>query len=168
LTDFRRVDAMPENEPLASEFLFLTLMTYRKRKVFFTEEVLQVLVSTLEYNARKGRVQVGGYVFMPDHIHLLVRPMEWTCDEFVKNFKSYTGIKIKSGVGFDGRVWRRGFFLVEVSGPEEFLRRVHRMHSNPVKARLARAKKEFRWSSWLALHGQPADVPITVPVDVAR
>lgn len=143
-------------------FHLLTFHTYRKRNVFIDETVNRVLCDAMNFHIEQGHVAVGGYVIMPDHIHILIRPLTMTCPEFVNNFKAYTGIKVKAAGKFSRKVWRRRFYEQPVDDPVKFRRVLENIHGNPVIERPADGPEEYAWSSCSDYAGRPGIVAVTV------
>jgi putative transposase len=52
---------------------FVTTVT-ANRRLFQVESNANILLSVLEQNRTKNRLQIHAFVVMPDHIHLLLTP----------------------------------------------------------------------------------------------
>lgn len=145
----------------AAEFTLVTLRTYRKRSVFINEALNTILCEAMTFHTKSGHIELGGFVVMPDHLHLLVRPLEWTIPEFINNYKTYTGNKIKSAGGFSRKVWRRRFYDIPVVDSRDFAKKLDKMHMNPVNKGLVKKPEEYPWSSAPNYHGWPGTVVLT-------
>lgn len=144
------------------DYQFITLTTGKRRRIFLTQEFVTPLESALCHYIENSDVTVGGYVIMPDHVHMLVAPDVTDIPRFVKNFKSYTGIKVKKIEPFSGSVWRAKFYSMPVETQEEFSLRIRLMHKNPVKGGLVKRALDYPWSSYRAYRGLDARAPVTV------
>ncbi|WP_193212515.1 transposase [Luteolibacter marinus] len=83
------------------------------------------------------RYQLGDFVVMPNHIHLLARPMsDFTTGNIVGSLKRFTAREINKLRGSEGTLWQHESFdhLVRDAGSFEGFRRYIR--ENPTKARL--------------------------------
>lgn len=136
-----------------SDFRFISLYTYRKRFVFIDDKTNRILCDALSFHHNKKNVEIAGYVIVPDHAHILARPLGMNIPAFVTNFKTYTGVKIKEARPFSNKVWRRKFFDLPVESPEIFVERLELMHGIPVKKEYAPDPSEYPWSSWADYHG---------------
>ncbi len=64
--------------------------------------------SSLQYFAGE-RYELGAYVVMPNHVHLVVRPLNadsWSLETILKSWKSYTSRRIHTIVANDGPLWQ--------------------------------------------------------------
>jgi putative transposase len=144
------------------EYVFLTLTTYRKRNVFINDEINESLCEAIRFHIENNHVELAGFAIMPDHIHFLIRPRDWTVSDFVTNFKAYTGIKTKSIGNFSRKVWRRRYYADQLAGLADFRKKLEKIHTNPVNKKLAAKPHEYLWSSAPNYHGWPGAVKITV------
>ncbi|MEL6741474.1 MAG: class I tRNA ligase family protein, partial [Planctomycetota bacterium] len=82
-------------------------------------------------------------VVMPDHVHLLIRPLAkpdgswWTPTELLHSIKSYTAHQINESRRTSGPVWQDESFDRIVRDEDEFREKWTYMLNNPVKAGLA-------------------------------
>src|SRR4029077_3307074 len=83
---------------------FVTFCCYHRRRQFITDASRRIFESALERVRRSFRLQVYGYVVMPEHVHLLLsEPQENTLSDALES--------LKQGVSrFD---WRCGSFLAK-------------------------------------------------------
>ncbi|HOO55191.1 MAG TPA: transposase [bacterium] len=156
------MDSIIYSDVAPDEFVFITLVTCYKRKVFIRYDVNKYACDALKFHIEQNHVQIGGFVIMPDHIHLMVRTVDWDYPDFVKNYKTFTGDKIKKTVGFSKKLWRRRFFDIPIIGPVDFHKRLDKMHTSPVKNGLAENPEEYLWSSLSNYSGEPGYVPVTL------
>lgn len=84
-----------------------------------------------------SRYHLGRYVVMPNHVHLLVAPMEeHALSAILKSWKGFTAREINRLNGTSGQVWQHESFdhLVRHAGSLEAFERY--IEENPVKAKL--------------------------------
>jgi putative transposase len=53
---------------------FVTAGTYQRKQLFTSETLSTLLLNLLKADREKKRYAIHEYVFMPDHIHLLLTP----------------------------------------------------------------------------------------------
>ena len=140
----------------------ITLTTWRRRKVFLTDAAYSIIERALAFHASEDNVIIAGYVIAPDHVHILARPALWDLPPFIKNFKTYTGGKIKLAEDFTGGVWRRRFFTAPADTPDEFAKRLRRMHNHPVKDGIVETPEDYLWSSAAAYSGKEPRIPLYI------
>jgi putative transposase len=54
----------------------LTFSCYRNRRFLLSERTCQWLIESIEKARKKHHFSLWAYVFMPDHVHLLIQPIE--------------------------------------------------------------------------------------------
>jgi putative transposase len=132
------------------------------------------LASSIRRACEQHRVAVWAYVFMPEHIHLVLKPRKAVYDlaKFEHAFKLSASRRIANAlrqaqspmlkrlsvVGRDGKAEFR-FWLpggghdLNLWSMKKIVEKVEYCHSNPVKRRLVKSPDEWQWSSfnWLIL-----------------
>jgi REP element-mobilizing transposase RayT len=123
------------------------------------------------------RYRLFAWVVMPNHVHVLFRPLEgWLLTRIVASWKSFTGKRIadfirstgqagawRSGIGNDGwsgawdsggqtearhlRVWHREYWDRFIRSVEHYQTLIYYIHENPVKAGLVKKAEDWQWSS---------------------
>jgi REP element-mobilizing transposase RayT len=110
------------------------------------------------------RYWLGSYVIMPNHVHVLVRPvMQHSLADILHSWKSFTAHAIGNALGRTGSLWQDESFDHIVRNEHQLGRFGLYISANPSKARLAPGK--FRLGGGLAM-GQPssgAGVPPVTP-----
>jgi hypothetical protein len=100
---------------------------------------------------------------MPDHIHLIVNPQDGCIKEFTRTLKSLSakgivntaqGVKFKLDSEGSHLVWQDSFKAIPLWGAWMIWQKINYIHANPVKARLVKAAKDYRWSSFRAFYSE--------------
>ncbi len=114
-----------------------------------------------------------GYVLMHNHLHVLIgiRSSD-QLPRIVQGFKSLSSRKIagllsqQERAGFmttrGFRLWTPRYHDVLIASETQFLRKLHYIHENPVRAGLVARAEDWPWSSagtWLSGRAEP------IPVD---
>ncbi len=146
-------------------------ITFRLREGQFTEDERQIVLSScLYWNRRKWRVH--SIVVMPDHVHVLARPLPipsrtgetpvlpnegstgetpvpprqyYSLAEILHSVKSYAAHAVNQKRGATGRLWAEESFDRIVRNESEFEEKLHYMLNNPVKARLVEDGFEYQY-----------------------
>jgi len=71
-------------------FRFLTFSCHKRLPLFGNEKIKAVFVESLAYARQQHSVILTGWVLMPEHVHLLLRPQNPEADlsAFLKTLKS--------------------------------------------------------------------------------
>ncbi len=137
-----------------------------RQSLFTNDSDIAAYVHWLSEGAARYQVQVHGWVFMTNHVHLLLRPLKVTAlsrlmqsigRRYVAHFNySYS----RSGTLFEGR-----FRSCVVQEDRYFLTCLRYIELNPVRAGLVRDPGDYHWSSYQA-HGLGASVKFWTPNDL--
>jgi putative transposase len=142
-----------------------------------------VLVQKLEEVRRELNFLFIGWVLMPGHFHVLLKPQpaattplilkgltEETVDHILKtlrqNFqhpwcrKMLTRLRLPPTVqdGSHYRFWQRRFYPFNVFSEKKRQEKLNYMHNNPAKRGLVSAPGDWPWSSWRFYYLQDASI----------
>jgi REP element-mobilizing transposase RayT len=90
------------------------------------------------------------YCVMPNHVHLLVRPMQDEAGTFhkdsviVQRIKSFTARQINTSRGFAGKVWCENYFDRYIRHEKDYYKVVEYILNNPLKAGLVKDPGHWR------------------------
>ncbi|MBP6003565.1 MAG: AMP-binding protein [Pyrinomonadaceae bacterium] len=91
---------------------------------------------------------VIGWVVMPNHAHVLLRPYDGhELAGIMKRIKGISARKINQFLGRKGSVWQADYFDRYMRDSEDLLRKLEYIESNPVKAGLVKDARHWRFSS---------------------
>ena len=94
------------------------------------------------------RYRLGEWVLMPNHVHLLLRPIEGhSVGQVIGRMKSFTALRANEILGRTGAFWQKDYFDRRVRDDDSLERVGNYIRCNPVKAGLCRSPTEWRWSS---------------------
>jgi putative transposase len=159
----------------------LTFSCFHRQAFLSRPRCCEWLAEALKTGRAKGLYDLWGYVFMPEHVHLVLLPHPG-----IHISRILTTIKVPvarqaiswirtHAVGFLGRLedrqpngqcqcrfWQRG------GGYDRNLRtigdvreKIHYIHANPVRRGLVTMPEEWRWSSYRSWQtGQDDPIPI--------
>ena len=128
---------------------FLTSSTtWERRSLLQSHGLCELLLDVIRENRSKKRLQVHEFVFMRDHVHLILTPGPLVSLEkamqFVKGGFSY---RLKKEMNFNGEVWQKGYNETRIRGANEYVKAVEYIWMNPVKAGLVQQAGEYLYSS---------------------
>jgi putative transposase len=123
---------------------FITAVTANRRRLFQVESNAQLLLDLLNEDRAKRRYQVHAFVFMPDHVHLLMTPApDVSVEKAVQFIKGGFSFRLKSKLP----VWEDSFKKLGMKDPASYDHHRVYIHQNPMRAGLCERAEEFRWSS---------------------
>lgn len=136
--------------------------------VFRNQRYYRILADCLNFLRHKGGLSVFAYVFMPNHIHLIVGlPNGGMLSREIGKFKSYTSHQIrqlvqeegweealnvfrKAGAKYPGqqfKIWMERFDDVSIYTRNVFETKVRYIHENPVRKGIISAPVAWPYSS---------------------
>jgi putative transposase len=138
---------------------FVTFCCYHRRQLFTTQAGRQIFESALERVRRSFRLQVYGYVVMPEHVHLLLsEPEKDTLADALKSLKQgvsrrllpKVGDPFKPGSGLSGEqhFWQKRYYDFNIRNYPQFVEKLRYIHRNPVKRGLCERPEGWQWSSF--------------------
>ncbi|MBE0540092.1 MAG: transposase [Verrucomicrobia bacterium] len=93
------------------------------------------------------RYQLGAWVVMPNHVHLLVDVWDTPLSELIKSWKGFTAREANKLLGRSGEFWEREYLDTVIEDEEHRQTAVRYIENNPTKAKLVLDPKEWPWSS---------------------
>jgi putative transposase len=137
-----------------------------RKAIFFADEDYSQYRDWLAEAAEEYGCAVHAYVLMPNHVHLLVTPKR---KESLPRLMQSLGRRYVRYINFSrgrsGTLWEGRYRAAPIDAEDHFLACCRYIETNPVRARLARGPREYRWSSYAAhAYGKPdplaADHPL--------
>jgi putative transposase len=115
---------------------FVTFCCYHRRSLLTTDENRRIFESSLERVRRRFRLQVYGYVVMPEHVHLpLSKPQQDTLAEALKSLKQGVSRHL---IGGAAHFWHKRYYDFNIRNYPQFVEKLRYIHRNPVKDRVLR------------------------------
>ena len=139
---------------------FFTVLTYKRKKILCKKDNVKIIKGAFKQIALQHPFNVDAFVLLPDHIHCI-----WTLPESDNAFS--TRWRLIKGYftrrcdmkhrddqtrnmqkkGLQG-VWQQRFWEHRIRDERDFAAHVDYIHYNPVKHRLAKAPKDWEWSTF--------------------
>lgn len=134
-------------------------------ELMINEECYQVLAETLNFYNSKFNSKTIAYVFMPNHIHLILYFEELTnLSDFMRSFKNYSSkrireiieksdnVKLLEKIRYEKhnqkyKVWMDRFDSVIIKSSEVLLTKIKYIHKNPIKKKLVKNESDWKYSS---------------------
>jgi putative transposase len=143
---------------------FLTFSCYRRMQVLAHSEACAMLATSLNSARTNLEFELWSFVFMPDHVHLLLRPRRESysmaqilrhikapfAKHLVEQWRSHHPERIRRLQAPDCtiRVWQRGGGFDRNLHSEELVRRaINYIEWNPVRRGLVTDPLQWEWSS---------------------
>ncbi len=146
---------------------FVTFGRYHRRLLLTTDESRRIFEAALERVRRRFRLQVYGYVVMPEHVHLLLsEPQRESSSGETASANISTGGPFKPSFGLSGALkslkqgvsrrligdaehfWQKRYYDFNIRNYPQFVEKLRYIHGNPVRAGLCERPEDWEWSSF--------------------
>ena len=136
---------------------FITTVTRHRTQVFQDDGNIRLLIDTVSFYRQRRDFRLLGYVFMPDHFHLLVVPEKGRVCDIMRNIKSYSANRIRHRMQLNSRIWQSGFHDHVVASTWDLEAKLDYMHMNPLRKGLVADPESYPYSSYRNLYagGEP-------------
>ena len=164
-------------------FHYVTVVTHNRIQVFRSHQACRFLVDALANAREKYSFKLIGYVVMPDHVHMIVNPLEQNIKIILKQIKGASAHHIIKWLRAEGHeksleklkldnpkkrahqyaLWLEKFFPVELWSFKFVQQKLQYIHNNPVRAGLCKHPADWQWSSYRAYFPhEPGSVPVEI------
>lgn len=153
---------------------YVTGIVRHRIPIFKQENCCAAFLEVLAELVRSWPSKLIAFVIMPDHFHLIVNPRDGNILGFAGALKSLLAariIEITRDVRFklrkpakDGsihQVWQDSFKAMPLWSLWMIWQKINYIHANPLRARLVKSAKDYKWSSFRAFYSE-SNEPIAV------
>ena len=132
--------------------MFITQVVKDRKPVFSDDEHVELLRETMRRAKKLHPFMMLGYVFLPDHFHLLIKPTgESNFSQIMHSLKpSFTkSYKRVVGISHSLQFWQKRFWDHVIRDEGDLELHLDYIHYNPVKHHLVSKPEDWRHSSFL-------------------
>ena len=104
------------------------------------------MVKVLREGAAEGRYDLGSWVLMPNHVHVLLKPGD-TLPREIAWIKGRTALEANRVMKRSGSFWAKDYFDRWIRNRNEWEKVIRYIEQNPVKAGLCKSPEDWQWSS---------------------
>jgi putative transposase len=158
-----------------------SFFSFKYEPVRFFNDFARTVAETRE----KHPFKLIGYVIMPNHVHLILNPVECDISLIGKELKGKSGKRIidwlkennyqsslekialpktqKRNHSFT--VWQKKVTSIDLTSPKFIRQKLNYVHLNPIRAGLCEHPAKWKWSSYHAyLRHEKGEVPIEMDI----
>jgi len=130
-----------------SNTYFITASTWGNRSHFQTERMATLLIDVLLHYRSERRYLLHEFVVMPNHIHLLISPIDIRIARAIQFIKGGFSYRTKKELGVNLEIWERGYVEHRIRDEGDYEHHVEYIRQNPVRARLATIPEAYPYCS---------------------
>jgi putative transposase len=123
-------------------------ITFRLKSAIMIDDEKRIVLGAIKhFHQIKYWILVA--VVMPDHVHLILKPivfksnMEYPLSKILQSIKGFSAREINKSRGTKGHIWQEESFDRIVRDYEEFLEKWNYIRNNPVKTGLCQVPEEY-------------------------
>jgi putative transposase len=150
---------------------FVTFSCHRRLSILRDEVTCRIVLGELDFARRKYDFKLFGYVFMPEHVHLVLHPaLGVKLGLAIGEFKSrsaraisahlqavrsqlFADLEVTKESRTSHAIWLPRFYDHNCRNQETVLEKINYCHFNPVKRGLVSRPEDWRWSSYRSYQG---------------
>lgn len=155
------------NNLIDETFFFVTTTVVRFLHVFEDQNACELLIKNIKYYQNKYNFNLLGYVIMPSHFHCIIQVepkfgtisdimrdikkyAAWDIMEYFERNEKYTLIFREESKGYsdqEKKFWQKRFDDKVIRNKKQFYEILKYIHTNPVKAGIAKREEDYKYSS---------------------
>lgn len=141
--------AKPKRMPFSfpEHTYFVTSKCWGGQHLLQSERNARLLLDTIFKYREQGKYLLHAFVIMPDHMHVLLSPLEITLERAVQLIKGGYSYRVSKELGSRRELWQRGFSDHRIRDRDDFQNHIGYIHRNPVKRGLCVSPEQFSYSS---------------------
>ena len=126
------------------DFHFVTFSCYQRLPFLGPIPGRKLFERSLETMRVRYNFIVGGYVVMPEHVHILLsEPRNCALDKAIQALKLSVAVHHSKG-----RFWQSRYYDFNVYSSRKMVEKLRYMHRNPVERGLIAEPNDWAWSSF--------------------
>lgn len=131
--------------------IFIVCVTKDRTPHFRESNNVELLREALRRTNEKYPFEMLAYVFLPDHVHMLMKTIGCNFSQVMQSFKKgftqqYKG---RNHISSSLSCWQSRFWDHVIRNDEDFKRHLNYIHYNPVKHGFVSKPEEWEFSSYL-------------------
>ena len=167
----------------ANTFHYVTTVCFKRTPIFHNEFACDLFIHALKQTREHSKFKLTGYVIMPDHVHLILNPVNRDISVIMRRLKSTSARLILDWLRETGSatslrmlelnrpqrkshthaLWQKEFSSIDLFTPRFIQQKLNYIHLNPVRAKLCTHPAAWKWSSFRSyLPHAPGIVPVEI------
>jgi putative transposase len=128
---------------IKNQHYLITTKVLDKKPLFAQTEVAGIILNSLHWLEKQGKIILDAAVVMPDHLHIVAGLRKGSLAEFMRSFKGYTAYKINELKNKKGPLWQPQYHDHALRQDEDLNEVVLYTLRNPVRAGLVKDFQDY-------------------------
>lgn len=137
---------------IPNSLIFITTVVEQREPVFSKPTNVALLRQTLRNVKELHPFSMIAYVFLPDHLHILIRPTAASnYSKIMQSFKTNFTKEYRASLGISGNMkfWQKRFWDHIIRDEDDLRKHIDYIHYNPVRHDLVARPEDWEHSSFL-------------------
>jgi putative transposase len=127
---------------------FITLTTYKKKKLLNTDEKKDIVRESIMRAVKKYGINLNAWVILDNHFHLLISSIDQKIvPTFIKFINSRSSVLINKLENTRGVKNFYQYWDIIIRDEDDFFTKINYIHYNPVHHRYCKDPSEYKFSS---------------------
>jgi putative transposase len=127
---------------------FTSFATWERRLILQSTALCDLLLDVLRQDRAKSRYEIHEFVFMRDHVHLILTPAPLVSLEKAMQFvKGGFSFRAKKELNFNREIWEKGYNEHRIADAADYAQHVEYVWMNPVKAGYVVLPEDYLYTS---------------------
>jgi putative transposase len=135
---------------IANSTVFIVGATRNRVSHFSRQENVELFKEMLDATSEKYRFELSASAILPDHFHLLLKPVGCNFSQIMLSFKKrFTdNFKKRNGISTNFSFWQGRFWDHVIRNDQDFRKHLDYIHYNPVKHGYVSGPEDWEYSSY--------------------
>lgn len=121
---------------IKNQHYLITTTVFERKQVFNQAEAAEMVLKSLHWCEKQGKIALDAAVVMPDHLHFVMSLQSVSLAQLMHSLKGYTAYKINELLKKKGSIWQRHYHDHAIRQEEDLSEVVLYTLYNPVRAGL--------------------------------
>ncbi len=137
----------PDNIIIDNAAYLVTTVTNKREKLFSNSENAFAVISCIITGRTLYHYWLLGFVVMPDHLHIVLKPRKITLSEVMKSLKGASARTVNRRRGLQGVVWQKRYLSRPISSDRFLTSAIRYIEANPIRANIVDCVNDYPYSS---------------------
>ena len=137
----------PDNLIIDDAAYLVTTVTSKREKLFSNSENAFAVISCILTGRTLYHYWLLGFVVMPDHLHVVLKPRNKTLSEVMKSLKGASARAVNRRRGVEGVVWQKRYLSRPIASDRFLTKAIQYIEANPIRAEITECVNDYPYSS---------------------
>ena len=137
-----------------TEYYHIIMRGNNRESIFSQQRQKQYFKEFLKEKIEEQLIDIAGYCIMDNHVHIIIKAEIGHLSKAIKSINIKYAMKFNKENRRIGHVFQDRFKSETIEDENYLIQVIKYIHNNPVKAKMVKSPREYRWSSYNEHIGQ--------------